>query len=91
MGLNNLDMHLTKLITNIPLIMGFVFYGMGSIMMVVAYSGGKLSTLHPFLSLSYVVIAISAPLLFNEYVGISKWIGIIFIVIGVIIVGIGDK
>jgi len=59
---------------------GFFFYGMGAILMILALKNGQLSVLHPIFSLGYVWVAIISPILFpTEIISIYKWIGIILI------------
>lgn len=69
---------------------GFVLYGIGAIVMIIAYRFGKLSVLQPVLSLNYVVSIIIAKFLLNEEVSVFKLLSIILIILGVVIIGGGD-
>jgi len=73
------------------LLLGFILYGFGAIIMVIAYRHGKLSVLQPMLSLNYIISVILASVLLNEPVTILKVIGVIVIMIGVVLICGGDE
>lgn len=73
------------------LLSGFVFYGMGALVMIVAYKYGKLSVLQPMLSLNYVLSMILAALVLNEAITLLKLIGVIMIILGVVMIAGGDE
>lgn len=73
------------------LIIGFIFYGLGAVIMIVAYRYGSLSVLQPMLSLNYVLSIVIGYLVFNEVITITKSIGIVIIMFGVILIGGGDE
>lgn len=73
------------------LILGFTFYGIGALIMIVAYRFGSLSVLQPMLSLNYVLSVILGYLVLNEVITLTKSIGIFIIIIGVILIGGGDE
>lgn len=73
------------------LILGFAFYGVGALIMIVAYQFGSLSVLQPMLSLNYVLSVVLGYLVLNEVITLTKSIGIIIIIIGVILIGGGDE
>ena len=72
------------------LLIGFLLYGVGAIIMIVAYKFGSLSVLQPMLSLNYVMSIILAYIVLNEAVTLIKIIGVFIIMIGVILIGGGD-
>lgn len=72
------------------LIIGFAFYGIGAIIMLFAYRFGDLSVLQPMLSLNYVLTIILAVSILNETMTLFKVGGILFIIIGVLLIGGGD-
>lgn len=72
------------------LIGGFSFYGIGALVMIVAYKFGSLSVLQPMLSLNYVLSIILAATVLNEPITLSKVIGVLIIIVGVILIGGGD-
>ena len=68
------------------LLLGFVLYGMGAILMVIAYRYGKLSVLQPILSLNYVLSLILAALVLHEAITLPKCLGIIAVIAGLILI-----
>lgn len=73
------------------LLFGFVFYGLGALVMLYAYKFGSLSVLQPMLSANYIFTIILATTILNEQVNLTKGIGIIIIILGVILIGGGDE
>ena len=71
----------------IYLAIGFLLYGAGAILMVLAYRYGELSVLQPMLSMNYVLSIILGVMILNESVTIFKGIGICCITCGVILIG----
>jgi undecaprenyl phosphate-alpha-L-ara4N flippase subunit ArnE len=76
--------------TVIQLLLGFLFYGVGAIVMLIAYRYGKLSVLQPMLSLNYIFAIIIAWAVLNEPITSIKIVGIVIIVAGVVLIG-GDR
>jgi undecaprenyl phosphate-alpha-L-ara4N flippase subunit ArnE len=72
------------------LFLGFVLYGIGAIVMLIAYKFGSLSVLQPMLSLNYVLSIILAATILNEKITLIKIIGVLVIILGVILIGGGD-
>lgn len=74
----------------ILLMFGFICYGIGAIIMIIAYKFGSLSVLQPMLSLNYVMSIILAYTVLNEQITLIKIIGVLTIIIGVLLIGGGD-
>lgn len=70
---------------------GFIFYGMGALIMLVAYRFGSLSVLQPMLSMNYVLSILLGALILKEAITIRKVIGVLVIMTGVILIGGGDE
>lgn len=70
---------------------GFVLYGMGAMVMIVAYKFGKVSVLQPVLSLNYVLSIFLAATVLNETITLIKCIGVLMIIAGVLFIAGGDK
>ena len=70
---------------------GFCLYGLGALIMLMAYRHGKLSVLQPVLSLNYVLSIILGAMVLHENVTLFKCIGILFIIVGVIFIAGGDE
>lgn len=70
---------------------GFCVYGVGALVMIVAYKFGKLSVLQPVLSFNYVLSIILAALVLKEEITFLKCTGILVIIVGVIMIAGGDE
>lgn len=78
------------LITNYSLILGFLFYGLGAMILIIALKYGELSILYPIYSLSYVWVSILSPNFFpSDSMNLMKWVGIFIIILGVTFVSKG--
>lgn len=75
----------------IELLIGFGLYGIGAILMIIAFKFGSLSVLHPMMSIGYVVALFIGYFFLGENITIFKVIAIIFILIGVTLMGVGDE
>lgn len=73
------------------MLLGFCFYGVGALIMIVAYRYGKLSVLQPMLSLNYVLSIGLAVIVLKEELHLLKCIGVLVIIMGVILIAGGDK
>lgn len=71
--------------------LGFGFYGIGALFMIIAYRFGSLSVLQPMLSLNYVLSIILASLVLREEITFIKIVGVIIIILGVFFIGGGDS
>lgn len=70
---------------------GFVFYGFGALLMVIAFKFGSFSVIHPMLSLGYIFAMIIGFFYLKEAINFPKIAGLILILFGVIMIGIGDE
>lgn len=87
LGLNKLDLSLLGLITNYTLILGFFLYGIGAAMLIISLKYGELSVLYPIVSLSFVWVTILSFSVLNEHIGFLKFLGVLFIILGVSFIG----
>ena len=74
----------------IVLLLGFLFYGIGALFMLVAYKFGSLSVLQPMISLNYVLSVVLASVVLSEPITLMRIIGIFIIIVGVVLIGGGD-
>ncbi|MFD0827004.1 EamA/RhaT family transporter [Neobacillus sp. M.A.Huq-85] len=72
---------------NFNLLIGFLLYFLGAVLMIFAFRFGKLSILHPLLSVGYVVSTILGAIFLNEDISIGSILGILFIMAGVVVIG----
>src|SRR3989338_342729 len=75
-----------KLIRNKNLIIGIFLYVAGSVLFVWALTASQLSILYPVVALSYVWTLLLANKYLNEKITLYKWIGIILIIFGVVMI-----
>ena len=87
MGLNRLEWTLLGVVTNYVLILGFIFYGLGAVLLIVALKSGELSLLYPILALSFVWVNLLSLFILDETINWIKWGGILFILLGVSMIG----
>lgn len=69
---------------------GFGFYGMGAVLMTVAFRFGRLSVLHPLLTVGYVIALVYGVSFLNEPLTVPLAIGTVLILAGVWLIG-GDE
>lgn len=86
-NLNSVD----QIIINIPLWIGFICYGLGSLLMILALKYGDLSLVYPFIALSFVWVNVLSIIFFQEHVKILNWLGITAIIVGVSLIGYGSS
>ncbi len=72
------------------LLIGFMLYGIGALVMLYAYKFGKLSILQPILSANYIFTIILAWAVLKEQITVLDFLGILVIFLGVILIGGGD-
>ena len=91
MGPAHFVLSLTGLLTNVPLIAGYAFYGLFTVAMVLALREGELSMLYPIIALTYVWVTLLSYWLLKETPNLYKNMGIVTIVIGVAVLGRGGR
>ena len=77
------ELDIIKLITNYNLILGLFFYFVGAMLLVLALKFGELSTVYPFVSLTFIWVFIIGIILFSELITPLKIIGTVVIIGGV--------
>ena len=82
---------LLALLTNVPLIAGYALYGVITLMLVLALREGELSMLYPIIALTYVWVTLLSYTLLHEKPNLYKNVGIATIVVGVAVLGRGER
>jgi multidrug transporter EmrE-like cation transporter len=77
-----------KIFCNVPVIFGFLAYGVSTIVWIVVLSELDLSYAYPIMSLSYVIVAFASKIFFKEKITSKRWISIVIITVGVVLVGL---
>jgi multidrug transporter EmrE-like cation transporter len=90
-GMTHFAPNLVSILTNVPLIAGYVLYGINTLMLVLALRDGELSTLYPIIALTYVWVTLLSYLLLSETPNFFKNLGIATIVVGVAVLGRGGR
>jgi uncharacterized membrane protein len=90
-GMTHFDPHFAAIVTNVPLIAGYVLYGINTVMLVLALREGELSTLYPIIALTFVWVTLLSYLLLHETPNLYKNLGIVTIAIGVGVLGRGGR
>lgn len=84
--LNQLLVKLFPIFFNPYVFIGLCFFGLSSIFWLVVLSRLPLSLVYPMVSVAYVLVAFASILFFKEQVGLVRWLGIIVIVFGVVLI-----
>lgn len=74
---------------NKPLLIGIFFYGLSTIIFLIALNGGNLSVLYPLAGTTYIWVCIFSIKLLNEKMTLLKWLGAFIIILGVVLISIG--
>lgn len=80
-----------KILTNLPLFGGLACYGISTILLVLALRYGELSVLYPIIALTYVWVSVLSVAFLGESVNVYKAAGLVFIVLGVAVLGRKDS
>ena len=64
---------------------GVSFFGLSTLTWVKALSGVNLSRIYPITSIAYIIVAVLSYFIFREKLTGMVWLGIFFIILGVII------
>ncbi|MFT8314233.1 MAG: EamA family transporter [Clostridium sp.] len=73
------------------ILLGFIFYAIGAVGMIIAFRYGSFSVLHPMMSMSYIFIVLIGYYFLNELISFEKIMGLLLIMLGVALVGVGDE
>jgi len=90
-GADRLSFDIFSIITNWPIIIGIILYGTAAVLLIIALSAGEVSVLYPIIATSYIWVSLLSMYFFGEVINLYKWIGMIFIFFGVIMVAKGGK
>ncbi|MFH0979182.1 MAG: EamA family transporter [Candidatus Woesearchaeota archaeon] len=80
---------LKSLLTNHYLILGFLLYGLSTVLFVPALKGGDLSVIYPIVSVTYVWVSLLSIHYLKEKMSVWKWAGIFFVLLGVVLITLG--
>jgi uncharacterized membrane protein len=86
---DKVSFNLKSILTNYHLILGILFYGLGTVLFIPALKGGELSVLYPLVALAYVWVSLLSIKFLGEKMTPLKWIGVALILTGVTLIGFG--
>jgi multidrug transporter EmrE-like cation transporter len=78
--------HLIKLLTSPLFYLAMCVYFSSMILYLIALSKLELSLAYPMVAVNYAIILVCGKLFFNEKVTALRWIGVAFIIAGVVLV-----
>jgi multidrug transporter EmrE-like cation transporter len=87
------DFHIgqtSTLLRNRPVLMGFGCYAISTLLYFHVLGKLELSLAYPTVSLGYVLVIVMSRLLFSEAVSAMRWIAVMIICLGVVLVGLGS-
>ena len=90
-GMSHFTPTLMGILTNVPLVLGYVLYGINTLMLVLALRHGELSMLYPIIALTYVWVTLLSYGILHEQPNWYKNLGITVIVIGVAVQGLKGR
>ena len=74
------------------ILLGLIIYGIAASVLITALKGGDLSVLYPIIATSYIWVSLFSPIFFaSDSMNLLKWVGIIFIILGISFIGFGSK
>jgi multidrug transporter EmrE-like cation transporter len=90
-GASNLTPNLSSIITNYPLLLGLLIYGISACLLIVSLKYGELSVLYPIVATGYIWVTLASAYFFNEQLNNFKIAAILTIIIGIFFIGLGSK
>ncbi len=85
-GSMKLELKIEKILKNYALVTGLFFYGLSSVVFIIALKGHELTVLYPVAALNYVWVNLLSMKLLKEKINKYKWTGIALIIIGVVLI-----
>lgn len=77
---------IVRVLTTPAVLIGLACYGLGAVAWLVVLSRLDLSFAYPFLALNFVLITLASRLVLGETVPPMRWLGVLIICLGVIVV-----
>ena len=91
LGSATLTFNITSIITNYYIIGGVLLYVVGGILMILSLRGGEVTVLYPIIATSYIWVSLLSTRFLGEVMNNFKWLGVISIIAGIILIGYGSK
>ena len=75
----------------LSMVIGFILYGVGALLMIIAFRFGEVSVLQPMLSIGFVFSLLLAGIVLHESISLQKVAGVILIIAGMFFLSQGGK
>jgi len=85
-GADALQFEIKLLLTNYHLILGVVVYALSTVLYIYALNKEQLSILYPIIATSYIWTTLFSKIFLKETVGLTSWVGVFFILLGVTLI-----
>jgi len=70
---------------------GMGLYGIGAVLMIIAFKGGEVTVLYPIFASSYVWVVLLSNYFFDETITALKVIGVAIVITGIVFISYGSK
>ena len=90
-GSQTVTKQISSLLLNLPLFFGFLFYGFGAILVLMALRGNELTLIYPMITTSYVWVFFISVYFFDEIFSFFKVFGILLIIMGISIINMSKS
>jgi drug/metabolite transporter (DMT)-like permease len=91
-GISNVILSILAHSIQSPLVLfGLFLYGVGAVAWILVLSRVDLSFAYPFLALNFILITVSSRVLLSETVPLLRWLGVLIICVGVLIVALSAR
>jgi len=91
LGADRLQFDFISIITNYHIIIGLLLYAVGGFLIIISFRGGEVSTLYPIIATSFIWVSIMSIYILDETMTLFKWLGILTIITGIILIGYGSN
>ncbi len=90
-GSSTISLSLPSFIFNFYVMAGIMLFFIGAILFIISLKFGDLAFIYPFMSLSYIWVTLISIYFFHETVTFINVMGVVAIILGVSIIGYGEK
>ena len=90
-GSATFNFNIIGILTNPFLVGGVLLYIVGGALLIISFRGGEVSVLYPIIAMSYIWVSFLSMKFLGEIMNVYKWIGVIGIIIGIVMIGFGSK
>ncbi len=87
-GSSDFGFDLKKIMRNKYLVFGVILYAVSTVPFIMALKMEELSVLYPVVSITYIWVIILSLRFLKERMNLYKWMGIITIILGVVLIGL---